>query len=262
MDKPSEIEFAWLLFGGVGAMLLLAVVVVVTLIIYQRKSYRQQMRLQQLLLDHQREMIKSVVGSQESERERITRDLHDEIGASLSVAKLFIRQIKYDTTDDGVAKLADQASEVLAETVKSIRDIVQNLSPANLNRLGLNKALGILLARLAAAGIRTQVHQEPADDLSEARQLALYRIAQEIVGNIVKHAAARHVELRLERPAGGVRLTVSDDGRGFDPALAPAALAPGMGLGGMNARAGLLSGALTVVSAPGQGTRVTLELPV
>ncbi|RYU76727.1 sensor histidine kinase [Hymenobacter persicinus] len=262
MDKPSEVEFARLLFGGIAMMLLLAVVIVLIMITAQRKAYQQQMRLQQVLLAHQKEMTKSVIGSQESERERITRDLHDEIGASLSVVKLFINQIKYDTAEADVAKLAEQASDVVAETVKSIRDIVQNLSPANINRLGLLKAVQILLARLEATGIRVQAALDPVEELGEARQLALYRIVQEILGNIVKHAGATAVEVNLERHAATLLLSVRDNGRGFDLTADGPTEGSGMGLGGMKARAGLLNGQLTVESASGLGTHVTLHLPL
>ncbi|GAA4386571.1 sensor histidine kinase [Hymenobacter koreensis] len=262
MDKPAEVEFAWLLFGGVGVMLLLATTTVMIMIIYQRRAYRQQVRLQQLALEYQKEMIKSVIGSQESERERITRDLHDEIGASLSVAKLFVNQIQYEAPSPDVAKLAEQATDIISETVRSIREIVHNLSSANLNKLGLRKALETIINRLAATGIEVQVHLDPSvDSLSEAKQLAVYRIAQEALGNTIKHAGATHVSLRIEPQSPWVLLSVTDNGRGFDQGQALADRPPGMGLGGMQARAELHGGQLSVVSAVGQGTHVRLRLP-
>ncbi|WP_400190967.1 sensor histidine kinase [Hymenobacter sp. B81] len=261
MDKPAEITFAWLLFGGVGVMLLLATATVLILVLFQRRAQGQQLRLQQLTLEHQQQMLQAVVASQESERARITRDLHDEIGASLSVAKLFVGQIGYEAASPDVAKLAGQATDILAETVRNIREIVHNLSPATLHQLGLRRTLSTQLDRLAATGLRVEAHVDPAvDALSEAHQLALYRIVQEALGNALKHAQARQLSLRLERQPGALLLEVHDDGRGFNSAR-PAA-APGLGLGGMQARAQLLGGRLQVHSAPGAGTRVQLHLPL
>ncbi len=102
---------------------------------------------------------------------------------------------------------------------------------------------------------------EAAESLSGPAQLALYRIVQEIFANATRHAQAHHLTLHLQPAADQFKLTVTDDGRGFTPALAGALPARGMGLAGIRARAGLLGGQLHITSAVGQGTHIELLLP-
>lgn len=263
MDKPEEIEFAQLLFSGIAVMVMLALAIVLFAILYQRKLYAQQAQLHRLELNRQKEITESVVRSQERERERIARDLHDEVGASLSTAKLFVNQIQHETAVDDIKELAEQAGGILSEMVQDVRQIAQNLSPVLLDNVGLSGAVKLIMNRLTLSGLQVSCQIEPVgEELDKEKQLALYRIVQEVVGNIVKHAEATHVTLKLACQDTTVRLQIEDDGRGFlYPQPDPTARS-GMGMGSIRARAGLLNAQLHITSAVGKGTRIELDIPM
>jgi signal transduction histidine kinase len=135
------------------------------------------------------------------------------------------------------------------------------LRPVELDRLGLAKALEAMLERIGST-TATRFSSE-LDDLGEMgnkeSQIQLYRIAQEAINNVLKHAQAREVIMELKRERTALRLTVQDDGIGFDPELT--ARAGGFGLSGMSERARLIGGALSVKSASGKGCRLTVTVP-
>jgi two-component system NarL family sensor kinase len=262
MDKPEAITFIRLLYAGVLMMLVLVIAVVVFVVLHQKNAYLLQAQLRQQELDYQASMLQAVVASQESERERIAHDLHDEIGAMLSTARLFVNQVQYELDAPHLQEMAQRASHILGDTLHNVRHIVQNLSPAMLEKFGLGRAIALLGDHLEAAGLRVELHvDEAAESLAAPAQLALYRIVQEIFANTTRHAQAQRLTLHLLPAAGQLKLTVADDGRGFTPALAGAGPQGGMGLAGMRARAGLLGGQLQITSSVGQGTHIELLLP-
>ena len=263
MAKPEEIEFAKLLFGGIAIMILLALTIVIFIVLYQRKLYIQQANLHQLELTHQKTLLESIVNSQESERERIARDLHDEVGASLSAAKLFVNQIQYETSAEEMKNLAGQSSQILGETVKDIRQIAHNLSPITLENFGLAEAIKILIKRLEASGLSTNfIINFTPEVLNSYQQLILYRIVQEVLNNVVKHAAATHLTLYLNEDNQMLSLYIEDNGKGFDDQKANEIKSFGMGIGTIKARSGLLGARFQITSATGQGTRIEITIPL
>ncbi len=232
------------------------------MVLYQRKLFIQQSELHQLELSYQNNMLESVVNSQEAERERIARDLHDEVGASLSAVKLFINQIQYENSAAQMKDLAKQSSDILGDIVSDVRRISHNLSPITLESFGLPEAARILLKRLESTGISTSSNiQFAGDSLDNYRQLILYRVIQEVFGNILKHAAATEVVLHLRQIDDTLWLHIEDNGKGFDPDAMETG-PPGMGIGTIKARAGLLNAKFDLTSAIGQGTCVELIIPL
>lgn len=262
MDKPEELDFIHLLGTGVVMMLLLVIIVVVFVIAHQKRTHLLQAQLRQQELNYQTAMLQSVVASQESERERIAQDLHDEIGASLSAARLFVNQVGYEVVTPHLQEMSQQASQILGETLQNVRHIVQNLSPAVLERFGFCRAVTILGRRLEGSGLRVELHiNEAVETLELTAQLALYRIVQEIFANVAKHAKAQCLVLQLQPHADTFHLRITDDGCGFTQGLAKSARSIGMGLAGIQARSKLLNGHLEIASDLGSGTRITLVLP-
>jgi two-component system NarL family sensor kinase len=262
MDKPEEIAFAKLLFGGIALVVVLVLIIVIFMVLYQRKLFIQQANLHQLELGYQNNILESVVNSQEAERERIARDLHDEVGASLSAVKLFINQIQYENSIIDMKDLAKQSSEILGDIVSDVRRISHNLSPVTLESFGLSEATKILLKRLESTGILTSANiQFASESLDNYRQLILYRVIQEVFGNILKHAAATEVILHLRQINDTLWLHIEDNGKGFDPD-SPRPGSSGMGIGTLKARSGLLNAKFDITSAIGHGTSVELIIPL
>ncbi|MDQ1090191.1 sensor histidine kinase [Siphonobacter sp. SORGH_AS_1065] len=261
MEAPQEVAFTYLLLAGIGVMFLLALTVVVFVLVYQRKFFQQQREMHQQEIRHQKEITEGIVQAQENERERIAQDLHDEVGASLSAARLFINQIQYEETLPDMIELAEQAHGVLGTLVQEVRRVSHHLSPLVVEKLGFTGALRALFQQLEVNGLQiTHSFQFQEAALSHEQQLALYRIVQEVSVNIIKHAEAQQVTLSLTQESGTLRLWLEDDGKGFEHSKeSPAS---GIGLSGIRARANFLNAKLDINSAPGQGTRVEMLIPL
>lgn len=262
MEKPGELEFSQLLFGGLAFVILLSAAIVIFILLYQRKLHRQAVAMQAQELKFQKNLTGLVVSSQELERERISQDLHDEIGVSLSAAKLYINQIRYENTPEEMKSLADDASAILERTVQEIRQIAQNLSPLSISEFGFASAIEMLMTRIRTAGVSTSCEIKFAHLLNKEAELGLYRIIQETTGNALKHAGADSIEVRLVETDSELVLTVSDNGCGFDTVQLDQPQKRSMGLSGIKARANLLNGKLYIRSGEGIGTKIELRIPL
>ena len=209
------------------------------------------------------ELAQRVVYAQEEERHRVSRELHDEAGQALAALKVSLQLMRDDAAaaDPELAAGLDDAVALIDSTRDQIRHIARDLRPPTLDGLGLDMALASVCADFARRTNLT-IDYASAGDIGapDAVEVALYRLLQEALSNVAQHAAASAVAVRLERVDGSVRLTIGDDGVGFDPAAVEAA-APGLGLAGMRERIELLDGTFTLDSS-GAGTTVTAELPV
>lgn len=198
--------------------------------------------------------------TREDERNRLARNLHDELGALLTSAKLDAARIR-----SRLGAAAPEAQERLAHLVETLnasiamgRSIIEDLRPSTLDNLGLVAALEILVREYGErSGVQTHCELAPAR-LSASAELMLYRLVQEAITNISKYAAAKHVRVTMASHDGTVELCVEDDGVGFDPALQPRSA---YGLVGMRFRVEAERGRLNIESAPGRGTRVYVTLP-
>jgi signal transduction histidine kinase len=197
--------------------------------------------------------------AEEQERRRIGRELHDEAGQSLLVLRLQLEMLERKAPQRLRSGLAD-ARGTAERIVVELRRIVAALSPAVLERLGLAPAIRQMAARIGktcGASIHLRIRGRWAK-LPMAVQEVVYRVAQEALQNVAKHASATEVNLSLISTDKRVRLCVTDNGAGF---AVETARPTGFGLRGMRERAGLLGGTLEIRSAPGKGTSVTLRLP-
>jgi two-component system sensor histidine kinase UhpB len=196
-----------------------------------------------------RESALRALAAQESERRRVARELHDEVGQALTGAML-----RLDRDDTEEAKVALRAA------LEEVREIASRLRPEALDELGLRNALRALVAaaaRDARLDIRPEIDPElPA--LTPEQELVLYRVAQEALTNALRHSGAASMHCSLSAQGGGVLLTVRDDGRGFDPKE----VRFGAGIRGMRERALLVRATLELESSPAGGTTVRLWSPL
>jgi signal transduction histidine kinase len=201
--------------------------------------------------------------AQEEERARIAGELHDGVLQQLSAVTLNLGTVKYQIAPDSPAKAEiASAQDKLIEIGRDIRYLSHELHSAMLQEAGLVRALSAYCEEFSKAhGIAVSCAANLDETtLAPRAALELYRIAQEALGNVAKHALARQAHVRLERGDGVVRLTVSDDGTGFVPA--PSGESRGVGLVNMRARVRSLDGRLEIESQPGRGTTVRAEVPV
>ena len=203
----------------------------------------------------------------EDERRRISKELHDGVGNILSSAKLTIHSLEktQGKNEKSISETASRTAAIVGEAIKEVRRIIRNLRPPLLDDLGLVSALRDLTDVFKAeTGARVRFHGAPPPArLSDELQLAVYRIAQEAIGNVIKHSGAHSLSVTMRGRKDRFILEVKDDGRGFRiPHRGRRRGADGMGLVNMKERAALIGGELEVASKPGRGTRVRLELPL
>jgi len=219
------------------------------------------------LLAHNRELAQQLIALQESERLALARELHDELGQRCSAILVETACLRRCAADDraallGAAARADMAAQSLYQLLAGL---LRRLRPANLDALGLVAALQELCESWEErSGVACVFHSgtmnERTDEtLPERVNIAVYRVAQEALTNVTRHAHANQVRLVLARDATGhLCLTVTDDGRGMDLAHATR----GLGLLGASERAAALGGELRVESTPGHGVRLMLRIPL
>ncbi|HEX7177307.1 MAG TPA: PAS domain S-box protein [Pyrinomonadaceae bacterium] len=215
--------------------------------------------------EHVKELLARVVSAQETERRRIARDLHDLLGQQLTALRLNLAAIKDGCGEDS-GKLSDQIkqAQAAAEQLDAEVDFLAwELRPAALDAGGLPAALENFIHEWTEHyGVKADFHTTGLGKrrLAPEVEINLYRIAQEALNNVVKHAEARRVDVILERRDGDVVLIVEDDGKGFDPSAADVCEGS-MGLLNMRERAALADGTIEIESAPGEGTTVFARAP-
>jgi len=208
-------------------------------------------------------LARQVQQSQEDERARLARELHDGVSQQLVSAKLLVEAGAQTTRAMAAPDLLAQALRQLEASLIEVRRISHRLRPALLDTLGLPAALQHLAREVEdAAGLAVAVRIEGEERaLSDEAKTALFRIAQEGLTNVVKHAHARRVELLLAfEAAGALRLALTDDGRGFDEPAVRLDPERGIGLRNMRERLAAVGGRLRIASASGHGTRIEAEL--
>jgi two-component system, NarL family, sensor histidine kinase UhpB len=195
---------------------------------------------------------------QEGERQRIARELHDEVGQTLTGVMLQVEGMS-GTIPDELREQLDELRETARQGTEEVRRIVRQLRPEALEDLGLQSALAALATASGdQAKVRIERRLEQGAPLTEEQELVVYRIAQEALTNVARHANANEVELRLERADERVILTVRDDGRGLPSGV----FRSSHGILGMRERAMLIGAQLTITSPPSGGTEVRLSIPL
>jgi signal transduction histidine kinase len=207
-----------------------------------------------------RDALRRVVAGQELERQRLARELHDETGQALTSILLGLKTIEEAGDGQDVRKSILELRELVVGTLQDVRRLAVELRPKALDDFGLVAALQRLAETFAEqTGIRVHVQAVLGDSrLSGETETALYRIVQEALTNVIKHAQAQTVSVVLTRKDDRVVAVIEDDGRGFDPADTSDER---LGLLGMGERIALVNGQLSVESRPGEGTTIAVEVP-
>jgi signal transduction histidine kinase len=197
----------------------------------------------------------------EEEKSALARNLHDELGGLLTAATMDLSWVQSRVTDPDLQERLAQLGGVLDEAMDLKRRVVEDLRPSLLDHFGLPTALRAYVdSACGKAGLRTELAlPEDAAPLANETAIALFRIVQEGVTNIIRHAGARSVALRLAADADAYRITLSDDGNGFN--AADAEFRSSHGITGMRQRVRALGGRLDIESTPGAGTTLRVTVP-
>ena len=205
--------------------------------------------------------LRRVVSAQELERQRLARELHDETGQALTSILLGLKSVEHAESESDLRAATTELRELVITTLQDVRRLAVELRPKALDDFGLVPALERLVETFGEqTGMKVELEPRLGDErLPSEIETALYRIMQEALTNVVKHAQANHVSIVLSRRESSVSALIEDDGRGFAPADRRE---DGLGILGMQERIALVNGRLTVESSPGKGTTLAIEVPL
>ncbi|NUN68761.1 MAG: hypothetical protein HUU02_03520 [Bacteroidetes bacterium] len=232
---------------------LLMAILLAVLVVRRKFSQFRRDRLRQ------QEFSRQLIDAQEGERKRIASELHDGIGQNLLIISNTLQL--YLGAKRKKKEEIERVTELTKETVREVRSISSNLHPHQLERLGLHRAIRSMAENAGKTGGThfTVTIQEGAELRRSQDDIHIFRILQEIVNNIIKHADASSAEIAFTATNSHIHITVRDDGKGF--AAADAVASDGLGMTSLKERTRLLNGTLDVVSSPGAGTRISITIP-
>ena len=231
--------------------LLISLVFVVG-VFYIRKLFQFLRRLEKIRDETEKRVLSAVIRTEERERQRFAKELHDGLGPLLSVTKMLLSGL--DAPASGVnEKIKHNLQQVVDEAIVSVREISTNISPHILNDFGLKEAVDSFIKKLRAAesiNIRFRANID-RERFSYDAEVIMYRVICELINNSIRHASASEIRLDLQWQDDALHLDYSDNGNGFDPLLPDPN--GGMGLGNMQYRLKAGNGDIQIDSAPGQG---------
>jgi len=258
-NSPTE---SLIIFIIVCSLLIVLLISFVTYIVYryQQKQNAYYKDLQELKVAHENEMLQSQVEIQEQTFENISREIHDNIGQKLTLAKLHLNTMNLYDAGKASIQLNDSIT-MISEAINDLSDISRSMSSEIILNNGLIKALEFELVQLNKSGlfkIGLSIQGEPVF-LDAQQELILFRIVQEAINNIIKHALATKIDIYLCYGQEKISLHISDNGKGF---LYDADSKNGTGLANMKRRAAWLHGVCMINTEPGAGTKINIEIPI
>ncbi len=251
---------------GLAAMLLMAGFIVAFVLMYQRRQIMQEKRMNEVQRDYQKSLLETALDSEETERRRMAGELHDEIGVMLSLTKMSVNQLGRNSSHFGEEDklLIGRVKDLLEETMMNVRRISKALVPTTLEQFGLEAAIEDLVGKLSLTGSPEVLFMEAKEAIprqAPKTELALFRIAQELLNNAIKHAAATVVRVELFSSSGFIQLIVEDNGEGFDAVSVRESKNAGLGLKNIESRLSIINGT-AAYSNLSPGTRVHIRVPL
>lgn len=249
-----------LLYGAVALLLLLILIAYLT---YNRYKWKQQAKLQAEVLYQQELAAKAILEAEEKERTRIAKDLHDGVGQMMSAARMNLSSFSNDVklkNDDQQHSLSN-IIKLVDDSCKEVRAVSHSMMPQVLLSKGLPEAVEELISKINSSILTIHFHSEGFEERPAGNiETILYRVIQECVNNTLKHADAKHLDISLLKDADSIRVSLEDDGRGFEKNKTDAE--EGIGLKNIYSRIRFLKGDVDFDTAPGKGTSVVIHVPI
>ena len=241
-----------LLFAGLGFAYLL----------HNRNKIKQNIKLQQEVFRQQEIATEAIIEAEENERKRIARDLHDGVGQMMSAAKMNLSLLNNNNAMEPAEKTAyEKALALVDESCKEVRSVSHNMMPNALIKTGLASAVRAFIEQIESPSLKVQLYTEGLNEsLNKNTETVLYRVLQECVNNVIKHAGASNLDIALIKDDTGINATIEDNGKGFD--TTDKNKFAGIGLDNMQKRINFLKGQIEWNSNLGKGTVVAIYIPV
>lgn len=248
------------IFIGITIGLLLAGLAF-SYLLYNRYKIKQQAALQQEVMHQQELATEAVIEAEENERKRIARDLHDGVGQMMSAARMNLSLLEDHIHLSATEKMAyEKAVALVDESCKEVRSVSHNMMPNALIKTGLASAVRAFIEQIETPSLKVQLYTEGLNEsINKNTETVLYRVLQECVNNVIKHAGATNLDIALIKDETGINATIEDNGKGFD--TSDKNKYTGMGLDNMQKRIDFLKGTIEWQSSLGAGTLVAVYVP-
>jgi signal transduction histidine kinase len=254
LESKAQSDIVILIVVGCLAMLMLVAFIILFVLYYQKKVLSQQYQMQAAENKYQRELLSAVIQVEEKERDRIAKNIHDDVGTLLNVLKLNLSKIERNAKDEVLTeKLSKENLSLLEESIQGIRGIAKDLVPPTLVKLGYIKAIHELCKHINNSGqiTVTFLQNELDTHFPQQTKLQLYRLTQELLNNIIKHAGAKEIIIELTQINARFNLIISHNGKGItsEQVKELSKKESGLGLKSIQSRAQLIS-ANVIYNAP------------
>lgn len=265
METKETADIILLVVVGCLGMLILVGFIILFVLYYQKKVLAQQNQIQLAENEYQRKLLKATVSVEEKERERIAKNIHDDIGTLLNVLKMNLGRVSRSLNANETQKAAiDENIGLLDQSIQGIRGIAKDLVPPTLVKLGYIKALKELSRQITNSGEVTVDFPEDAPETYrfDQTEVQLYRLTQELFNNIMRHTGARHITVRMSVEGSRFSLRLIHDGKGItnEQAMDIAKLDRGVGLRSIEGRAQLINAKVTYLAEQDKAAEVRINL--
>jgi signal transduction histidine kinase len=264
MNFSNTAEVYIFLITGIVVLTSMAGFLIYFVFAYKAKQSKSREEKRVMQIEFDKQILKTQLEIQEQTLKTISEEIHDNIGQALSLAKLKLNTLKYDQPDLLVEKIND-SRELVSKAIRDLRDLSRSLNTDSIASMGLVRAIEQELDILRKSGFQTTLYTEgEIRKMEPQKELILFRIVQESLNNIIKHAGARTIRITALYTGNELDLQVEDDGKGAE---ANSLDMDGnsyrsLGLRNMYNRAGLIGGTFSIHSVPGNGTIVKLTIPI
>ncbi len=257
---PSQIDVYILLFGGTLLMFLLAGMLLFFVSSYQKRLLRNKADVEKMKVRHQLDLFQSSIDAMEDERRRVSRDLHDEIGAALSVLRLQVGQmtLNKDFNPENTQNLIVGSKQLIDNTIENVRRISNDMLPSGLEEFGLKYAIESLCDKVESVSqLVIFLNINGLERLENRLELSLYRILQELLNNTLKHANATEVKISFTTDNQQLIINYQDNGQGFDLEKLSKR---GLGLKNIESRVSMIHGKMEYKTNLDKGMGVVLRV--
>lgn len=259
MAVHENAEIVLIYIVGTLGMIVLAGAILFFFITYQKRLLKKELEINKMKAEQQDEILRNTILAQEKERKRIAQDLHDEVGAMLSVVKLNISRFEKKAENPSVKGIASETKTYLDDVITQVRRISRALMPPSLEKLGLDYAIEDLVNWVNKTGQIDITYRKSGSPFrfDNDKELVVFRIFQELLNNALKHARASSISVKARYGANTLAVSVSDNGVGFEPEQMTKT---GLGLRNLDSRIQILNARIKLKSKPGKGTTAILAV--
>ena len=246
-----------------GALALLIITLIIGYVFFQNRKKNQQLKMQQLIFEQKKNTASAVLSAEENERKRIAEDLHDSVAQKMVAAKLNLEALESDLPglDKTQQKIFDNISSLVNESCAEVRNLSHSMMPQAFSKSGLADAISDFLDKIDSRVLKVNFTIEGnTGNINKDKEIMIYRIVQECIQNVLKHAKATQLDISMIASNGELDFLIEDNGIGFNRSAIKKQ--ESIGMGNIQSRVDFLNGRIDISSEPGKGTMIAFYIPL